>query len=131
MPGPSNKKKQKGKSKQKRHVKEAVPALEEEIPELEDVTVTTPVAQRVEEAMFEPPFIHDPGNGPRVKDVKMFLKSSFAQPVAQGDEVCREFGQIEVLEMLQTILPEDTALVGNCALKLNNIELIQDEDTVV
>lgn len=106
MPGPSNKKKkQKGKAKEK--------SKPEEIGG-EKRVVASPIARTVEEAMFEPPFIHDPGNGPRVRDVKMFIESSFAQPVAQDDEMCREFGQKEMLEMLSTILPEDTALVGGC-----------------
>jgi len=110
MPGPSNKKKnQKGKAKQRSRQ------------EVEgEVVAQTVVSRRVEEAMFERPFIHDPGNGPRVRDVKMFIESSFAQPIAQEDEMCREFGQKEVLEMLSTILPEDTALVGGCILQISN-----------
>jgi hypothetical protein len=105
MPGPSNKKKQKGKAKQKSSA----------VVEVVERTVGSPIARTVEAAMFEAPFIHDPGNGPRVRDVKMFLESRFAQPVAQDDELCREFGQKEVLEMLMTVLPEDMALVGvNC-----------------
>jgi hypothetical protein len=32
--------------------------------------------------MFQPPFIHDPGNGPRVRDARIFMSSFFAQPVA-------------------------------------------------
>jgi hypothetical protein len=51
---------------------------------------SSPIARTVEEAMFEPmlePFIHDPGNGPRVRDMKMFIKSSFAQPVGARGRV--------------------------------------------
>ena len=59
----------------------------------------------------ESPFLHDPGSGPCVKNMKLFLESSFAQPVGE-DELCQEFGQVEVFEMLMTLLPEDTALVG-------------------
>lgn len=36
----------------------------------------------VEEAMFKQPFIHDPGNGPRVRIAKDFITSFFAQPPA-------------------------------------------------
>lgn len=35
------------------------------------------------ETVPQPPFIHDPGNGPRVRDVRTFLSSKFfAQPPA-------------------------------------------------
>lgn len=44
--------------------------LNEEIPRL------------VEEVMFQEPFIHDPGNGPRVRDASAFIGSFFAQPAA-------------------------------------------------
>ncbi len=101
MPGPSNgKKKQKQKGRAK-HRSEEEPILESGVP------------QTVEEVMFQPPFIHDPGNGPRVRDAKMFMNSSFAQPPALDDPLCREFAQEEVLEMLKTVLPEETALVGS------------------
>jgi hypothetical protein len=112
MPGPSNKKK-KQKSKSSKVVDEEIP-----VSETGGRTLASPIVRTVEEAMFEPPFIHDPGNGPRVRDVKMFMKSSFAQPVAQEDELCLEFGQREVLEMLMTILPEDIALVGSRNFKI-------------
>ena len=123
MPGPSNKKKkQKAKCKEKRSksVVEAVHVSEGVVGR----TLASPIARKVEEVMFEPPFIHDPGNGPRVRDVKMFIKSSFAQPVAQEDELCQEFGQKEVLEMLMTILPEDTALVGGRILTFSTTQFI-------
>ncbi|KAJ6614668.1 hypothetical protein B0H10DRAFT_2221067 [Mycena sp. CBHHK59/15] len=58
------------------------------------------------------PFIHDPGNGPRVRDTRRFLTSSFfAQPPALDDLLCAEFAQEEVLQMLCTVLPEETALI--------------------
>jgi hypothetical protein len=97
MPGPSN-----GKKKQKR----AKPRRCEE-----ETILDSGVSQTVEEVMFQPPFIHDPGNGPRVRDAKMFMNSFFAQPPALDDPLCREFAQEEVLEMLKTVLPEETALV--------------------
>jgi len=37
------------------------------------------VPHAVEKVMFQPPFIHDPGNGPRVRDAKAFLGSFFAK----------------------------------------------------
>jgi len=46
------------------------PKLDEDVPEA------------VEKVMFQPPFIHDPGNGPRVRDAKAFMGSFFAQPPA-------------------------------------------------
>ncbi|KAJ7280212.1 hypothetical protein C8J57DRAFT_1301938 [Mycena rebaudengoi] len=57
------------------------------------------------------PFIHDPGNGPRIRDARAFLASSFAQPPAMDDPMCAEFSQDEVLQMLCTVLPEETALI--------------------
>lgn len=57
------------------------------------------------------PNIYDPGNGPRVRDTRAFLSSFFAQPPAWDDELCAEFAQEEVLQMLCTVLPEEFALV--------------------
>jgi hypothetical protein len=57
------------------------------------------------------PIIHDPGNGPRVKDMRAFLESSFSQPAWMDDPLCAEFAQREILQMLCTVLPEETALV--------------------
>lgn len=82
-----------------------------------------------EDLMPQSPFIHDPGNGPRVRDTRAFLTSKFfAQPPALDvsfattplrivpDNIpkiplCAEFAQEEILQMLCTILPEETALV--------------------
>ena len=57
------------------------------------------------------PFIEDPGNGPRVRDVRAFLSSSFASPPSMDDPLCAEFAQDEVLQMLCSVLPEETATV--------------------
>lgn len=57
------------------------------------------------------PFIHDPGNGPRVRDTQAFLTSFFAQKPAFHDPMCAEFAQEEVLQMLKTVLPDETATV--------------------
>lgn len=59
----------------------------------------------------KPMMIHDPGNGPRVRDAPAFISSSFAQPPCMDDPLCAEFAQQEVLQMLRTVLPEETALV--------------------
>ena len=40
------------------------------------------VPKTVEEAMLKQPFIHDPGNGPRVRIARDFISSFFAQPPA-------------------------------------------------
>ncbi|KAJ7179584.1 hypothetical protein C8R46DRAFT_1074163 [Mycena filopes] len=63
------------------------------------------------EGLFQKPFIHDPGNGHRVRDTRAFLSSFFAQPPALDDPLCAEFSQEEVLQMLCTVLPEETALI--------------------
>ncbi|KZT24959.1 hypothetical protein NEOLEDRAFT_1065960 [Neolentinus lepideus HHB14362 ss-1] len=57
------------------------------------------------------PCIVDPGNGPRVKDMDVFLSSSFAAPPAMDDPMCAEFARDEVLQMLLTVLPEEMAMV--------------------
>ncbi|EGN94715.1 hypothetical protein SERLA73DRAFT_162822 [Serpula lacrymans var. lacrymans S7.3] len=57
------------------------------------------------------PYIHDPGNGPRVRDTRAFLSSFFAQPPTLDDPLCAEFAQDEVLQMLCTVLPDETALI--------------------
>ncbi|KAK7443571.1 hypothetical protein VKT23_015744 [Stygiomarasmius scandens] len=58
------------------------------------------------------PYIHDPGNGPRVRDTRAFLASAyFAQAPALDDPLCAEFAQEEVLQMLQTVLPDEMALI--------------------
>jgi hypothetical protein len=66
----------------------------------------------VEEVLPKVPYIHDPGNGPRVRDTRAFLSSYFAQPPSLDDPLCAEFAQQEVLQMLFTVLPEETALVS-------------------
>lgn len=58
------------------------------------------------------PFIYDPGTGPRVRDTRAFLTSRyFSQPPALDIPLCAEFAQEEVLQMLYTVLPEETALI--------------------
>jgi hypothetical protein len=57
------------------------------------------------------PILVDHGDGPRVRDMRAFLNSSFAQPAWTSDPLCAEFAQREILQMLRTVLPEETALV--------------------
>ncbi|TFY82106.1 hypothetical protein EWM64_g1906 [Hericium alpestre] len=61
-------------------------------------------------ALLQQPIIYDPGNGPRVQDVRAFLSSPFSQPACSTEPLCAEFAQPEVLQMLLTVLPEETAL---------------------
>ena len=66
---------------------------------------------------IEPPalsmaFLHDPGNGPRVRNVREFLKSRFAAPANLEHEYCGAFANNEVLEALRAALPEEMALVS-------------------
>ena len=67
--------------------------------------------------LLQHPMIHDPGNGPRVRDVRAFLASSFAHPPYTADPLCAEFAQPEVFQMLCTVLPEETALVRSPPLR--------------
>ena len=65
---------------------------------------------------IEPPslsmaFLHDPGNGPRVRNVKEFLKSRFAAPASVEHEYCGVFVHDKILEALRAVLPDEMALV--------------------
>ncbi|KAA1466804.1 hypothetical protein DENSPDRAFT_831689 [Dentipellis sp. KUC8613] len=82
-------------------------------PELPPSPSQEPLAVETYDATFallQKPMIHDPGNGPRVQDARAFMCSSFAQPACTSDPLCAEFAQPEVLQMLHTVLPEETAL---------------------
>ncbi|THH21858.1 hypothetical protein EUX98_g8260 [Antrodiella citrinella] len=61
--------------------------------------------------LFKRPFIEDPGSGIRVRDTREFLSSRFAAPPSLDDELCAEFAQDEVLQMLCSVLPDETALI--------------------
>ncbi|KAI0772490.1 hypothetical protein BD413DRAFT_474558 [Trametes elegans] len=65
----------------------------------------------VPSALSKTPFIYDPGNGPRVKDAQTFLASRFAAPPSLEDAMCAEFADEAVLQMLCSVLPEETALI--------------------
>jgi len=114
MPGPCNPKKRKIKRTKAQKPKA------QQIPEVISTTSEpTPIPiEHVEP--FEPfefdilprePPIYDPGNGPRVKDLHAFLASSFCSPPSLDDELCAEFAQEELLDMLYTVLPHELALV--------------------
>ncbi|TBU52557.1 hypothetical protein BD310DRAFT_940011 [Dichomitus squalens] len=62
-------------------------------------------------SLLKIPFIHDPGNGPRVKDIRAFLASRLASPPSLDDPLCGEFADDAVLQMLCTVLPEETAMI--------------------
>ena len=66
----------------------------------------------VERSLPREPPVYDPGTGPRVKSMDEFLRSSFASEPTWDDELCAEFAQEEMLEMLRTVLPEEMALVS-------------------
>ncbi|RDX43638.1 hypothetical protein OH76DRAFT_1360976 [Lentinus brumalis] len=68
-------------------------------------------ASPIPPALLKTPFIHDPGNGPRVKDVRAFLSSRFATPPSVDDPLCAEFAEEAVAEMLCSVLPEETAFI--------------------
>ena len=68
-------------------------------------------ATSIPSSLLKPPFIHDPGSGPRVKDVHAFLESRLASPPSLDDPLCGEFADEAVLQMLCTVLPEETAMV--------------------
>lgn len=60
---------------------------------------------------LQKPCVEDLGDGPRVRDMPAFLHSPVAAPPSREDALCAEFAQEEILEMLGTILPEETAMV--------------------
>ncbi|KAF9075781.1 hypothetical protein BDP27DRAFT_1211948 [Rhodocollybia butyracea] len=62
-------------------------------------------------ALFQKPYIYDPGNGPRVRDTRAVTSRYFSQPPAFDDPLCAEFAQEEVLQMLSTVLPDELALI--------------------
>ena len=67
---------------------------------------------KLEEMLPREPPIYDPGTGPRVRSMGEFLQSSFASEPTWEDELCAEFAQEEMLEMLRAVLPDEMALVS-------------------
>lgn len=83
----------------------------------EDAVATADVVQREElngqeRTLLREPPVYDSGTGPRVKSMGEFLRSSFASEPTWDDELCAEFAQEEMLEMLREVLPEEMALVS-------------------
>ncbi|KAI0063345.1 hypothetical protein BV25DRAFT_419235 [Artomyces pyxidatus] len=70
----------------------------------------TPTDDESTLALLQNPIIFDAGSGPRVRDARAFISSYFAQRPCMSDPLCAEFAQPEVLQMLRTVLPEETAL---------------------
>lgn len=66
----------------------------------------------LEETLLREPPVYDPGTGPRVRSMREFLRSNFASEPTWDDEMCAEFAQEEMLEMLKAVLPDEMALVS-------------------
>jgi len=62
-------------------------------------------------SVVQQPFITDPGNGPRVKDVSAYLSSFFSIPPDLKDPICAAFTASGVLEMLMLALPREVAII--------------------
>lgn len=111
MPGPRNWRRQKkGKGVKGKKGKGS------ETCELETGSIAIPEEERVSgetSSLREPP-VYDPGTGPRVRSMGEFLGSSFASEPTWDDELCAEFAQEEMVEMLREVLPEEMALVSTC-----------------
>jgi len=73
-----------------------------QITEEEEDTLHPPIPQ---------PCIHDPGNGPRVRDVEGFLQSRFSSPPSWEDWECMTYHEQEVMDFLTQLLPVEQALV--------------------
>ena len=133
MPGPRNSKRQKKLNARKEKRRKGSPARgveatsvatpetdvtpTDQAPRVEEQDIVTTVEQgakvdEVETTLLHEPPIYDPGTGPRVKSMGEFLRSSFASEPAWDDELCAEFAQEEMLEMLRAVLPEEMALVS-------------------
>ena len=68
---------------------------------------------------LQQPFIHNPGNGPRVRDVAAYLSSFFAAPPSMADPQCAAYTSSSILKALRAILPEEVALVSGAPLDLS------------
>ncbi|OCB85984.1 hypothetical protein A7U60_g6879 [Sanghuangporus baumii] len=58
------------------------------------------------------PFIVDPGNGPRVRNMDAFLSSFFCPPVAVDNDECMMFSREEFVSVLESVLPREVALIA-------------------
>ena len=161
MPGPRNSKRQKKMKEKKRKGPPTCKVEVEPVATSEvdgDVTPVAPARHDAEEItagveqrmefdemegvllLREPP-IYNGGTGPRVKSMDDFLRSGFASEPTWDDELCAEFAQEEMLEMLRAVLPEEMALVSaeqswhQSALGLKwavmKVRVVQQEPTTV
>ncbi|KAL5520410.1 hypothetical protein ACEPAG_9634 [Sanghuangporus baumii] len=58
------------------------------------------------------PFIVDPGNGPRVRNMDAFLSSFFCPPVSVDNDECMMFSREEFVSVLESVLPREVALIA-------------------
>ena len=129
MPGPRNPKRQKKLNALKEKKRKGSPPCKMEFKPVatpgvdatpanliqEEVVVTVEQdaeLDKLEELLLREPPVYDPGTGPRVKSMGEFLRSSFASEPTWDDELCAEFAQEEMLEMLRSVLPDEMALVS-------------------
>lgn len=77
IPGPSN---SKGKGKTEPEAPQETTYRPRNLKPLSCLDAEIP--RIVEAAMFQEPFIRDPGNSPRVRDASAFMGSFFTQPAA-------------------------------------------------
>ena len=91
---------------------EAAPQVEEGESDVGATDVGESVDEGAEGGLLREPPVYDPGTGPRVKSMDEFLRSSFASEPTWDDELCAEFAQEEMLEMLRAVLAEEMALVS-------------------
>jgi len=127
MPGPRNPKRQKKVNALKEKKRKGSPPCKMPVatPEVDPtpanqtqekeavVTVGQGTEQdKLEELLLREPPVYDPGTGPRVKSMGEFLRSSFASEPTWDDELCAEFAQEEMVEMLRSVLPDEMALVS-------------------
>ena len=158
MPGPRNPKRQKKLNALKEKKRKESPLCKVEVvpiatPEV-DTSPPSPTPQvekdgvvtveqgaeldELEQMLLREPPVYDPGTGPRVKSMDEFLRSSFASEPTWDDELCAEFAQEEMVEMLRSVLPDEMALVstqhyGAIGLELKwavmKVRVVQQEPT--
>lgn len=94
------------------HDEPAVKASSDEDASTNEVTPVVPgETMQPTETILQQPFITDPGNGPRVKDISAYLSSFFCIPPDVKDPASAAFVALGVLEMLMLALPREVAIV--------------------
>ena len=130
MPGPRNPKRQKKLNALKEKKRKGSPPCKMEVepvatPEVDETPTNQTLEKdavvtvgqgaeldKLEVLLLREPPVYDPGTGPRVKSMDEFLRSSFASEPTWDDELCAEFAQEEMVEMLRSVLPDEMALVS-------------------